>query len=131
MGSDIRELEAIAEAKDQEIQKLSSKIKRLEIDLASAPNVPEVLFSDANIGDTDVRDEMWIASQDFETLKEGTQKKSDALSELRVQCVELQASLGANERKLVSMEEMHTYGRLIRSRTLTIDTYIEHTAGIS
>ena len=106
MGSDIRELEAIAEAKDQEIQKLSSKIKRLEIDLASAPNVPEVLFSDANIGDTDVRDEMWIASQDFETLKEGTQKKSDALSELRVQCVELQASLGANERKLVSMEEM-------------------------
>jgi hypothetical protein len=106
MGSDIRELEAIAEAKDQEIQKLSSKIKRLEIDLASAPNVPEVLFSDANIGDTDVRDEMWIASQDFETLKEGTQKKSDALSELRVQCVQLQASLGANERKLVSMEEM-------------------------
>lgn len=106
MNFDMRELEAIAEAKDQEIQKLSSNIKRLEIDLASAPNVPEVFLSDANIGDTDVRDEMWIASQDFETLKEGTQKKSKAISELRVQCVELQANLGANERKLVSMEEM-------------------------
>jgi len=103
---EVREIDEIAEAKDVEIQKLSSKIKKLEIDLDSAPNVPEVFFSDAIIGNADVRDVMWIASQDFETLKEDTQNKSTALSELQVQCVELQASLGANERKLVSMEEM-------------------------
>jgi hypothetical protein len=58
MDVDILEVEAKAEAKDQEIQKLSSKIKRIEIDLPSAPNVPDALYLDANIGDADVSDEI-------------------------------------------------------------------------
>ena len=84
---------------------MTADIVKLQQDLVSAPKYANVQVNDAGVGESDVREEMWVASRDVEAIINSSKEKEKRISELQEQCFDLQASLGTKERLLAALQE--------------------------
>lgn len=104
LSSQLKTLQAEIEKKDAEIDNLNSHQAR-DCSTESELLVAKGSTNDIGVGDQDVRNEVWVASKEFDAVREKTSTREKELHDLQEQFSKLQASLGTKERHLAVMEE--------------------------